>query len=126
MGETMNKTERFTVAQVIPMECTRDESTAQGLIDYMITDMSKHIAAELMGRIESGEKAVRLGEYKVIDDNFLHGVEYRRTVYVRDIVRCKYCKWFDGAELCNNHGMFVGDDLSFYCRDGERKDDEAY
>ena len=43
-------------------------------------------------------------------------------MYIRDIVRCKDCKWYDGEDLCEKHGMFVGLDLSFYCRDGERED----
>ena len=41
------------------------------------------------------------------------------------IVRCEACKWFDGQELCERHGFFVGLDLTFFCRDGERRDKEV-
>ena len=41
-----------------------------------------------------------------------------------EVVRCKYCKWREGEELCGRHGFFVGLDLTFFCKSGERKDDE--
>ena len=44
------------------------------------------------------------------------------TIDAVPVVRCKDCKWFDGQELCDRHGFFVGLDLSFFCKSGERKD----
>ena len=43
-----------------------------------------------------------------------------------ELVRCKDCKYFDGQELCNRHFIFVGNDTSFFCRDGKWKDDPSH
>jgi len=40
------------------------------------------------------------------------------------VVRCKDCKWCDGQEICDRHGLFLID-LAYFCADGERKDDAA-
>ena len=45
------------------------------------------------------------------------------TIDAVPVVRCKDCKWFDGQEICDRHGFFVGLNIdTFYCADGERKD----
>ena len=39
-----------------------------------------------------------------------------------EVVRCKDCKCFDGQEICDRHGFFVGLNIdTFYCADGERR-----
>ena len=44
------------------------------------------------------------------------------TVDAVPVVRCKDCKWFDGQELCDRHGFFVGLHIdTFFCADGERR-----
>lgn len=35
------------------------------------------------------------------------------------VTRCYKCRHFDGQELCERHGFFVGYDLLFFCADGE-------
>jgi len=39
------------------------------------------------------------------------------------VVRCKECKWCDGQEICDRHGLFLMD-LAYFCADGERRDDD--
>ena len=46
------------------------------------------------------------------------------TVDAVPVVRCRECKWFDGQELCNRHGFFVGLDLTFFCKSGKRREEE--
>ena len=41
----------------------------------------------------------------------------------QQIVRCKDCRWFDGEELCEKHGIFVALDLTFFCKNGEKRMD---
>lgn len=43
---------------------------------------------------------------------------------VGELVRCKDCRHFDDQELCLKNGFFVGLDLTFFCKSGERKDDD--
>lgn len=40
-----------------------------------------------------------------------------------EVVRCKDCKWYDGAECCERNGIFVGFVADkFFCYDGDRKE----
>lgn len=43
-----------------------------------------------------------------------------------EIIRCKDCRHFDGQELCLKHGFFVGLDLTFFCKSGERIQDDLH
>ena len=69
-GKTMNKTERFSTAQLIPKEHLYAMPESQNMVDYVMREMAAKIASELMGRLERGEKAVRLGDCRRFDDNF--------------------------------------------------------
>lgn len=64
----------------------------------------------------------------VFDDFMEHGTVRVESVEERlktePVVRCQECKWFDGQELCERHGFFVGLDLSFFCKSGKRREEE--
>jgi len=47
-------------------------------------------------------------------------VAYAPTIDAVPVVRCKDCKWYDGQEICDRHGLFLID-LAYFCADGERK-----
>lgn len=48
--------------------------------------------------------------------------EEKQKEYVK-AVRCKDCRWRGDDEYCDKYGFYVCDD-EFFCRGGERDDDE--
>ena len=95
-----------------------------GYIDFIVDDMTNELARRLMDVLS--QIIVSDSELRVSDCKQLDSVEYRKQVTWSKLVRCKDCKYFDGQELCNRHFIFVGNDTSFFCRDGDWKDDPSH
>lgn len=69
---------------------------------------------------------------ETIDDYLLNADEEIPTADVVEVVRCKECIWYDEKRSCGSgdHALYECRNLErffppdFFCKDGERRDDE--
>ena len=99
----------------------------KGFLDHIIERMSMELARRVMEILNTeGEIIVKQSDLRVSDYMPPDSIEYRKQIVWSKLVQCKYCKYFDGQELCNRHFIFVGNDTSFFCKDGKWKDDPSH
>ena len=94
------------------------------LIDTEKTiEVLKHLLYETASahKGEAADMCADIAVYRI--DTWVRLVPMAVMEDLEPVVRCKDCKWCDGEELCERHGMVVGLDLEFYCSDGERRED---
>lgn len=119
----MNKSEKYTAAQVAPKESII--AYGKDFVKYITDDIIRELSKKVLERAKFSDVIVSLKPMRVTELKAWNQVEYRRNMIVTDIVRCKDCKYYwknytdDLIPVC----LATPSDDAF-CSEGEWKDDE--
>lgn len=130
--------EKYGAARRFPKEWAEYEPN-KPMLEVMLDKMSMDLCERALVELSHGEKVCSLSA--VTNHPVSTEIEYRQTITITDLVRCKDCKYWDRLEpghaygycYAAKHGYMSSNwDISiyrkqkedFYCADGERKDAE--
>ena len=114
----MENSKGYFVARIVANEAMQHN----GYMDFICHDMEEQISNKILDIISDGnEYAIKLlPEQRIKNLNMTLSVEIRQGISVKELVRCKDCKWFDG-QGCESLSLYRVD-IDFFCADGERRD----
>ena len=134
----MPNIEKYGAVRRFPKEWAEYEPN-KPMLEVMLEKMSLDLCERVLLELSNGEKVCSLSS--VTNDGISTEIEYRQTITITDLVRCKDCKYWDRLEpghpygycYAAKHGYMSSNwDISiyrrqkedFYCADGERKETE--
>lgn len=122
-----NKDNSFYVARIVnykDLELLKEE-IRDDFLKAVYKGINNELQHELFSRVEGGEKIVSLSPIKEDEYDF-YSRQYRRYVKIRDLVRCKDCKY--NKNLSDDYGVDcdvcyqMADPLGF-CNYGEPREE---
>lgn len=123
-GKTMSKSEKYTVAQVVPKESVI--ALGDDFVKYIADDLIRELSKKVLERAEFSDVIVSLKPMRTAEITAWNQVEYRRNMIIADVVRCKDCKhyWKNYIDDYSVPVCLASPQDEAFCSEGERIDDE--
>ncbi len=112
----MDNPVRIGAARVVPKELVAgSEPFAQSYIDRIVRNITEQVVDRMICELENGELICSMSDVVRSEAIDLPCYEYRRTIKVQRLVRCKDCiyRWENGGDCVS--------DPDWFCADGVRK-----
>lgn len=113
------------------MIVTNEEMQCNGYMDFLCRNMKEQISNGILAVVSDGnEYAIKMLPEQRIKKPDMLSVEIRQGISVKELVRCKECKYcyaegfVNVRNVCEKHYDFGNVDDDWFCADGERKEQE--